>query len=259
MLLPGQPAASRTRWRDGRHDARAALELRQQRPRRSTSGESHGEAAACRRAKPGARASSRSARKASSRLHASPRTEAPACYCRRRRSPPATRCTSMIQHAIGSSSRAAARARASCSRPPTTRCSRCDATPARAGAARRSRTTSRPSTQRTPARAPLVAYAQRAAAADHRRPRRRTRRTPRRRASAGRVLGPRGRHVRPADVRSRQRALLLCGRDGSDLLAIESDDGGRHWKTMSGLQGQGGVNADPDAPMRQHRLRKGLD
>ncbi len=53
--------------------------------------------------------------------------------------------------------------------------------------------------------------------------------------------------------------VLLCGRDSSDLLAIESDDGGHHWKPMSGLQGQGGVNADPNAPMRQHRLRKGLD
>jgi hypothetical protein len=53
--------------------------------------------------------------------------------------------------------------------------------------------------------------------------------------------------------------VLLCGRDGSDLLAIESADGGHHWTAMSGLQGQGGANADPNAPMRQHRIRKGLD
>jgi hypothetical protein len=53
--------------------------------------------------------------------------------------------------------------------------------------------------------------------------------------------------------------LLLCARDGSDLLAIESEDAGRTWKSMSGLQVSNAAPTDIDAPMRQHRLRKGLD
>ena len=53
--------------------------------------------------------------------------------------------------------------------------------------------------------------------------------------------------------------LLLCARDGSDLLAIESEDAGRTWKSMSGLQVSNAAPTDADAPMRQHRLRKGLD
>jgi hypothetical protein len=53
--------------------------------------------------------------------------------------------------------------------------------------------------------------------------------------------------------------LLLCARDGSDLLALESEDGGEHWKSLSGLKVSGAINTDVSAPMQQHRLRKGLD
>jgi hypothetical protein len=53
--------------------------------------------------------------------------------------------------------------------------------------------------------------------------------------------------------------LLLCARDGSDLLAIESDDAGQHWKPMSGLKVSTAIDTDVSAPMQQHRVRKGLD
>ena len=53
--------------------------------------------------------------------------------------------------------------------------------------------------------------------------------------------------------------LLLVGRDGTDLLAIESNDGGEHWLPMSGLKVDHAINTDPSAPMNQHRLRKGLE
>jgi hypothetical protein len=53
--------------------------------------------------------------------------------------------------------------------------------------------------------------------------------------------------------------LLLCGRDGADLLAIESNDGGEHWLPMSGLKVDSAISTDVSAPMNQHRLRKGLE
>jgi hypothetical protein len=53
--------------------------------------------------------------------------------------------------------------------------------------------------------------------------------------------------------------LLLCARDGSDLLAIESDDSGIHWKPMSGLKVKSAISTDVSAPMDQHRLRKGIE
>ncbi len=53
--------------------------------------------------------------------------------------------------------------------------------------------------------------------------------------------------------------LLLCARDGSDLLALESDDAGQHWKTMAGLKVSTAIDSDESAPLRQHRVRKGLD
>jgi hypothetical protein len=53
--------------------------------------------------------------------------------------------------------------------------------------------------------------------------------------------------------------LLLCARDGSDLLALESNDGGRRWQPLPGLQRGTAINTDPNAPLQQHRLRKGLE
>ena len=53
--------------------------------------------------------------------------------------------------------------------------------------------------------------------------------------------------------------LLLCARDGADLLAIESNDGGEHWLPMSGLKVENAISTDVSAPMNQHRLRKGLE
>ena len=53
--------------------------------------------------------------------------------------------------------------------------------------------------------------------------------------------------------------ILLGARDGSDLLAIESEDGGKQWKTMSGLKVSTAISTDVSAPMDQHRIRKGLE
>ena len=53
--------------------------------------------------------------------------------------------------------------------------------------------------------------------------------------------------------------LLLCAREGSDLLALESEDGGRAWKPLSGLKVSTAINTDVNAAMEQHRKRKGLD
>ena len=53
--------------------------------------------------------------------------------------------------------------------------------------------------------------------------------------------------------------IVLCARDGTDLLAIETEDNGVHWKAMSGLHVSGPSPSEVNAPMRQHRLRKGLD
>lgn len=53
--------------------------------------------------------------------------------------------------------------------------------------------------------------------------------------------------------------LLLCARDGSDLLALESDDGGARWKPLSGLKVGSATSTDAKSPMDQHRLRKGLE
>jgi hypothetical protein len=53
--------------------------------------------------------------------------------------------------------------------------------------------------------------------------------------------------------------LLLCAREDSDLLALESEDGGRVWKTLSGLKVSTAINTDVNAAMEQHRKRKGLE
>ena len=53
--------------------------------------------------------------------------------------------------------------------------------------------------------------------------------------------------------------LLLAARDGSDLLVLESEDGGVRWKPMSGLKIGNASSTDARSPMDQHRLRKGLE
>jgi hypothetical protein len=53
--------------------------------------------------------------------------------------------------------------------------------------------------------------------------------------------------------------LLLCARDGSDLVALESHDGGQRWKPLGGLKVGTAISTDVNAPMQQHRIRKGLD
>jgi hypothetical protein len=53
--------------------------------------------------------------------------------------------------------------------------------------------------------------------------------------------------------------LLLCARDGSDLVALESHDGGQRWRPLSGLKVGNAISTDVSAPMQQHRIRKGLD
>ncbi len=53
--------------------------------------------------------------------------------------------------------------------------------------------------------------------------------------------------------------LLLCARDGSDLVALESQDGGQRWRPLSGLKVGNAISSDVHAPMQQHRIRKGLD
>ncbi len=53
--------------------------------------------------------------------------------------------------------------------------------------------------------------------------------------------------------------VVLTARDGQDLLAIESEDGGAHFETLQGLKV--GAAFDPSAhdPLQQHRVRKGLE
>jgi len=53
--------------------------------------------------------------------------------------------------------------------------------------------------------------------------------------------------------------LILSARDGSDLLALESQDGGQRWHPLRGLKVGSAISTDVSAPMQQHRIRKGLD
>jgi hypothetical protein len=55
------------------------------------------------------------------------------------------------------------------------------------------------------------------------------------------------------------KRLLLGARDGSDLLTLESKDGGASWQRMSGLEIGTAVRTDAHSVMQQHRIRKGLD
>ena len=53
--------------------------------------------------------------------------------------------------------------------------------------------------------------------------------------------------------------VLLCARENADLLALESNDGGLRWQPLPGLQRGSAISTDPNAPLQQHRRRKGLE
>jgi hypothetical protein len=62
----------------------------------------------------------------------------------------------------------------------------------------------------------------------------------------------------PTLVRDEQR-LVLTARDGADLLALESTDQGRTFTTLSGLVIGTGFEDSTTSPLKQHRLKKGLE
>jgi hypothetical protein len=62
----------------------------------------------------------------------------------------------------------------------------------------------------------------------------------------------------PALVADAQR-IVLTARDRSDLLALESTDGGATFNTLSGLAGMNSFDRSKTAPLEQHRVRKGID
>ncbi|HEY2734694.1 MAG TPA: hypothetical protein VGI70_11950, partial [Polyangiales bacterium] len=62
----------------------------------------------------------------------------------------------------------------------------------------------------------------------------------------------------PTLVRDAQR-LVLAARDGADLLALESTDQGRTFQTLSGLVIGTGFESSTTSPLKQHRLKKGLE
>jgi hypothetical protein len=53
--------------------------------------------------------------------------------------------------------------------------------------------------------------------------------------------------------------VVLGAREGSDLLAIESSDGGQHFVTLSGVQVGRALNDSAHDPLQQHRIRKGIE
>ena len=53
--------------------------------------------------------------------------------------------------------------------------------------------------------------------------------------------------------------LVLTARDRSDLLALESTDGGVSFTTLSGLVGAAKIEQSTTSPLKQHRVRKGLE
>jgi hypothetical protein len=55
-----------------------------------------------------------------------------------------------------------------------------------------------------------------------------------------------------------QRIVLLA-HDGGDLLGLESTDGGRSFASLSGLVTGASFENSTTSPLKQHRLRKGLD
>lgn len=52
--------------------------------------------------------------------------------------------------------------------------------------------------------------------------------------------------------------LVLAAREGADALVLESSDGGRSFQPLPGLADTG-FNSGGTDPLRQHRLRKGID
>jgi hypothetical protein len=62
----------------------------------------------------------------------------------------------------------------------------------------------------------------------------------------------------PSLVADAQR-IILTARDRSDLLALESTDGGKTFTTLSGLAGAGTIEQSTTSPLEQHRKRKGID
>jgi hypothetical protein len=62
----------------------------------------------------------------------------------------------------------------------------------------------------------------------------------------------------PTLLAARER-LLLCARESSDLLVLESNDGGAGFAPLRGLRVHSTVGTDAGAPMQQHRRRHGLD
>jgi hypothetical protein len=62
----------------------------------------------------------------------------------------------------------------------------------------------------------------------------------------------------PSLVADAQR-IVLSARDRSDLLALESTDGGKSFATLSGLAGAAAtIDQSTTSPLEQHRARKGL-
>ena len=54
--------------------------------------------------------------------------------------------------------------------------------------------------------------------------------------------------------------IIVTGRDRSDLLALESTDGGKSFATLSGLLGAAAtIDQSTTSPLEQHRVRKGMD
>jgi len=62
----------------------------------------------------------------------------------------------------------------------------------------------------------------------------------------------------PSLIADPQR-LVLTARDRSDLLALESTDGGASFTTLSGLVGSAKIEQSTTSPLKQHRARKGLE
>ncbi|HEX2677360.1 MAG TPA: hypothetical protein VHM19_11985 [Polyangiales bacterium] len=62
----------------------------------------------------------------------------------------------------------------------------------------------------------------------------------------------------PTLVADEQR-VVLAAREGDDLLAIESEDGGAHFETLSGLKVGAALDSGAHDVMQQHRKRKGID
>jgi hypothetical protein len=65
-----------------------------------------------------------------------------------------------------------------------------------------------------------------------------------------------GTPVLQADAAQR---IVLLAHDGGDLLGLESSDGGRSFGTLSGLVTGTSFESSTTSPLKQHRLRKGIE